>query len=82
VTSKDAAKVVWFNRWLMHCLFPELHAHVTFIMDNATFHHTAQTRTIFAKAWRWGSPRTDGGDLQLVRQRFRHRRPERSEAAP
>ena len=43
---QGATNAAWFNYWLKHCLFPQLPANATLIMDNATFHKTAQTPTI------------------------------------
>jgi isftu1 transposase len=50
VLFKGATNSVCFNHWLKHCLFPELPAHATFIMDNATFHKTPQTRIIIGQS--------------------------------
>ena len=50
VLFKGATNAVWFNHWLKHCLFPELPANATLIMDNATFHKSVQTCTIIEQS--------------------------------
>jgi putative transposase len=50
VLFQGATNAAWFNHWLKHCLSPQLPANATLIMDNATFHKTAPTRTIIAQS--------------------------------
>jgi len=50
VLFKGATNAAWFNHWLKHCLFPQLPANATLIMDNATFHKTAPTRKIIEQS--------------------------------
>jgi putative transposase len=50
VLFQGATNAAWFNHGLKHCLSPQLPANATLIMDNATFHKTAPTRTIIEQS--------------------------------
>jgi putative transposase len=50
VLFQGATNAAWFNYWLKHCLFPQLPANATLIMDNATFHKTAPTPTLIERS--------------------------------